>query len=63
MSDYYGKAERMELTAQFIVAACIQKNGTHQDPNAMMKYAWDLAEIFQRERDERVAKFKNADRQ
>ena len=57
--DYYGKAEKMELTAQFILGAVIQHKGTTRDPGEMVRYAWDVAEVFQVERDARVAKFRN----
>jgi len=57
--DYYGKADKMEMTAQFVLAAVVHREGTKKDPREMVRYAWDLAEIFQQERDLRIAKFKN----
>lgn len=62
-SDYYGKSDKMELTAQFVLWALIVVRRNCDDPALMCKQAWDVAEVFQRERDERVAKFKSANRQ
>lgn len=59
-TDYYGKADKMEMTAQFVLWALIVVRRNCDDPALMTKQAWDIAEVFQCERDARVAKFKNA---
>lgn len=58
--DYYGKAERQELTAQFILGALVMAHGNGNEAATRVKIAWDIAEIFQKERDERVSKMRNA---
>ncbi len=53
--DYYGKFEKMEMAAQFVLWGLIVAHGNGNDAPTRVKVAWDIAEIFQKERDERVS--------
>jgi hypothetical protein len=61
--DYYGKADKMEMTAQFVLWALVVANRGCSDPALLCRQSWDVAEVFQKERDLRVSKYKNANRQ